>query len=211
MRATSERDLVAENFGLLIAYLAPGLLALAALSFAYEPFGTWFRASAGPGTSVGSAFVLFVAAAGMGVAVQGARWVLFENVLLKMTGPAAPDWSDDRMEDPDVRSRMAELRDQHYRYYQFYAGLAVALLLLGVAALGASAVSFGWRTTIPVLAAELVLVFSARHTLTRYYDKGSRHMNGGPDDERRAETGRHGEAVDTAATATETASAPTAA
>ncbi len=184
--ATSERNLVAENFGLLIAFLGPGLVGLAALSFAHDPFGVWFRASAGPGASVGSAFILFVAAAGMGVAVQGARWVLFEKALLNLTGPAAPRWNDDRMERPDVRARMAELRDQHYRYYQFYAGLAVALLLLGIAVAADDDISIPWGVTISAVVAEVILLASARHALGRYYDKGSRHMNGGPDDERRA-------------------------
>jgi hypothetical protein len=165
------RDVVAENFGLAIAFLCPGLLVLVGLSFFNDPLAQGLRTVASADSSLGGFVFIVVASAGLGVFISNARYFLFDRGLLKVPLLGVPDPAPDSGVVRRVGDRAAAwdvLRDQFYRYYQFSSNTAVALALVFV--------SWWWKTGhIPAIrlvvafgVAELVLVAGAVDTIKKY-------------------------------------------
>lgn len=123
------RDLVSENFGFLIAYLFPGLVVIGGTALWSPAIAAWLGKAASGDANVGAFVLLAVVASGVGVVLQTARWFVFEKAL-RWAGwfPPAPTGLDrSRENEPAVQAAMMAIRDNHYRYYQANAGLAVAL------------------------------------------------------------------------------------
>jgi hypothetical protein len=171
------RDVVAENFGLAIAFLCPGLLMLLALSFFSPALSGGLSAAASAESTIGGFVFILVASMGLGVFVSNARYFLFDRGLLRLPflgiPEAAPDTgvlrrSGDRAVAWDV------LRDQFYRYYQFSSNTAVAL--------GVVFVAWWWKIdhapaaklVVAFLAAEVILAAGAADSLKKYRTRTNR-------------------------------------
>ncbi|MGA2501269.1 MAG: hypothetical protein ABSH20_26315, partial [Tepidisphaeraceae bacterium] len=126
-------ELSGRNFGLVIAYMLPGLVCLAGLS----PFSPMVRSwlamtgsgnpagSAGPGAPSVAGFC-FVALASLaaGLMVSAVRWAAVDS-LHHRTGVTRPAWEDATL---SVKLEAFDyIVENHYRYYQFYANMLVAL------------------------------------------------------------------------------------
>ncbi len=129
------RDLVAENFGLLIGYVVPGLAGLWAAAIWDPGVQSWVTKTAALDATIGGFLMLMMSALGVGVGIQALRFVAFERILPKI--PKAKEWwpclvevepSHARRRDPQIRLALRELTIHHYRYYQCQGGLAIAIL-----------------------------------------------------------------------------------
>lgn len=163
-------DKIARYFGYVIAFLAPGFLGLWALSKYSDEIKNWLGRAGQANTSVGDFLFVLVASLGIGVFLSGVRYFVFDKALfqvpwLKVPAPVADEAEARRMEG-GKQVVYDDLRDQLYRYYQFYANTSVALALVFVA---------WWPPERSVAAAflvtELVLVASARDSLCKFRRK----------------------------------------
>jgi hypothetical protein len=153
------RDLLAENFGLLIAYVVPGLAALWACALWDVKIGAWMAQAGTLDTTIGGFLILTVAALGAGMLVQALRFALFELLLPKSSHAlrwwpylTAPSYEHRQRRDPEVRAALREITDQHYRYYQCHGGLSVALVAVLVAwCVREENVSFGAKAAMAAL------------------------------------------------------------
>lgn len=171
------RDLVAENFGLLIAYVIPGLAGLWATCLWDAGIRGWVAQSASLTTSIGGFLVLTMAALGVGLSVQALRFAAFEVVLAKVSGLVAkypylkpPAYNNAQRVDPQVRATSREITDQHYRYYQCHGGLAIAFPVVFIAWCAKEpAISIGGKLimALPFLIVEAALVAAAIDALRR--------------------------------------------
>lgn len=162
-------ELSARNFGLLIAYVLPGFVALAGLSLRCDAARLWLFGPDGTGPSAGSIPCTLIASVAAGMTASAVRWAVVDT-LHHATGVARPAWNDARLTDRLPAYEL--LIEIHYRYYQFYANSLVGgLFAYGLWRSHAAERSGpSWPDAAAVF---LVLVFYAgsRDTLRKYYSR----------------------------------------
>ncbi len=175
-------EVLGRGFGLCIAYVVPGLVALWGASFIEPSIGVWLVAAANSGPTVGSFLYVLLGSIAAGLTASAVRWAVVDSVH-GWTGIKPPRW---RLCELQENLQAYEvLVEHHYRHYQFYANTLVA----GTFAVVAKGVSSGLRTGsfwVIIGWAALAAVFFAasRDTLRKYYlrvaellsaEKGSGH------------------------------------
>ena len=167
-------------FGLVIAFLVPGMIGLYAASFYVPVIRDWFMVAATTeAASVGGFLLVILGSSGMGVFISGVRWSIFDS------------WR--KMPSLDTKKRsehQTELVYQNfvlhfYNFYQFYSNTAVALVLLYVAWIGsvfmAAESSMNMTRLVATTAllglSSLSLVASALNSRKRY-DQEREHLLG---------------------------------
>jgi hypothetical protein len=159
------------NFGLLIAFLLPGFVALWGLGYNSEPVHSWFGVSSQETPSVGGFLYVTLASIVAGLTVSTVRWIVIDTVH-HITGITRPAWDFSRLQDNVAAFDM--LNEFYYRYYQFYSNMAVAILFTTLMR-HASASAGPWSVdTTDGGAAILMIVFLAgsRDSLRKYYRRG---------------------------------------
>ncbi|MBW3596957.1 MAG: hypothetical protein KY475_06745 [Planctomycetes bacterium] len=166
-------ELSQRNFGLLIAYLIPGFVVVWGAGYFSETAQSWLSALPDQAPTVGGFLYLTVASVAAGVTVSAIRWAIIDR-LHHWTGVRMPDW--DFADYPSKLAAFDAIVQDHYRYYQFYANMLVAVVFLFVARLATlpeTAAMPLWMVTGFVLL-ETVLVAGSRDALRRYYTRGTR-------------------------------------
>ena len=162
------KDQLGKSFGLVIAFLIPGMIGLYAASFYVRMIQEWFGTAASQSTNVGGFLFVVVASVGMGVFISGVRWFALERILWHR-----PISLPDRTEKTEPIYQ--NLVHQHYYFYLFYANSLVALIVLYVAWLAATSRSGGSIAIMSALGvgAGVILFFSAKDALGRFDLKSS--------------------------------------
>ncbi len=164
---------ISKGFGLVIAFVLPGLVGLYALSYFEPAIRDWFGLAATQEASVGGFLFVVVSSIGAGVFLSGLRWLVLDWAF----GPPPAVDSRRRAIDPQTEAIYEDIRSQHYRYYQFYANMLCAIVLLYVAWVVTTAP--GWRAAglrfLVLLGASVILFLSARDAVHKY-DEKVRHL-----------------------------------
>ncbi|MGC3971602.1 MAG: hypothetical protein QM775_30940 [Pirellulales bacterium] len=132
----------------------------------------WFSAS--PTIPAGLESVVFATAASIaaGMILSAVRWLVIDT-MMEFSGIRRPDWNDTQFE--TKREAFEVLVDAHFRYYQFYAHMALALPLFAVHAAMTSAHPL---FVVAVAGAGVsVLVLAARDSLSKYFTRTSRLLD----------------------------------
>jgi hypothetical protein len=161
-----------SNFGIAIAYLLPGVIALWGVSFVSETVRGWFGATPGGAATVGGFLQVTLASLAVGLLISVVRWGIVDTIH-HMTGVRPPRWNfADLRRDFHVFEGLVE---NHYRYYQFFSGSLIAAVIVYLTArFRAHALpgSFGWPD-VAFLAAAVLLFLGSRDTLKKYYRRTS--------------------------------------
>jgi hypothetical protein len=153
-----------NSFGLFIAYVLPGFTAMHGLPLATSSISGWSSIFTTPSPSVVDLIIVVLQATTVGLVVSTVRWITVDT-LHHRTGLIGPSWNVAKMEHGVA---MLELLIQiHYRYYKFYANMAVALL----ASLFTPAVNFTWGTVFLHTALTALFLFASRDALRKYYQR----------------------------------------
>jgi hypothetical protein len=155
-----------RNFGLLIAYVLPGVVALAAIAQHSGTIRTWFGAPPGPAATVGGFLYVTLASVAAGMAVSVVRWLLLDW-LHHHTGIPRPAWDFS-----GLQKNLAAFQgvvENHYRYYQFYGNMLVAVVIVAVAQLTGDTTT-GLPLALLVIPAGL-LYLASRDALRKYYSR----------------------------------------
>ncbi|HTN52885.1 MAG TPA: hypothetical protein VML50_10820 [Anaeromyxobacter sp.] len=187
------------DFGVLIAFLAPGFVAYSAVAQVSPLARAWIDAAGEKQQDFGVFLFVALAALALGLAVSGLRALAVDRVFLSdapalrwlRIEPPVVDWSK-VTNDTDL-AIVITLRDAFYRYFQFYANMAVALLawvVVRVAGRWGSGALGAWRERILIgltLAGVAVLLASAHDSLARYAEALARRgfLEEEDDDEQR--------------------------
>jgi hypothetical protein len=162
------RDLTRDNFGLLIAYLLPGFVCLWGAAYYVDPVRQWLRSSPPDAPTIGGFLYSTLASTGLGLVISAVRWATIDR-LFAWLGLEQPDWDFDRFAERLAAYEL--LVSQHYRYYQFYSNMLLALFF----AYGSRSLVAGrWDEREAWIAAgfafvEVVLALGAWDTLRKYY------------------------------------------
>ena len=116
---------VEQTFGLLIAFVFPGMIGLYGLSLHLPIVESWLHAP-----EITEFLLLIIAASGVGAFLSVVRWAIFEK-MLRTWFPEPED--DDRKHDDSLEQSLQGIIMQLYRYYQFCANTSVAAVTYYVA------------------------------------------------------------------------------
>src|ERR1044072_4975504 len=119
------KDVTSTSFGLLIAFLLPGVAGLYVLSFWFPTVDEWLRTFLTAQSNAGLFFLVALAALTIGLQVTIIRWLLFEKWFGGADSLGATEFTALRDEQTLAAFRAAV--DEHYRYHQFWGGMAVII------------------------------------------------------------------------------------
>ena len=123
------QDQLGKSFGLVIAFLVPGMIALYGASLHVKLLEDWFEIAANArSTTVGGVLLIVVASLGMGVFVSNLRWLVLERWIWRRTPPELPNAH--RRRETQTELVYQNLVWQYYQFYQFSANSLFALVLL---------------------------------------------------------------------------------
>jgi len=167
-----------DNFGLLIAYVIPGLLIVGSIGYLSPTVAGWLGAAPGSAPTVSGFLYVTVASVAAGMLVSALRWLVFDR-LHHRTGITPPDWDFGGLR--DYAPMFLTVVEHQYRYYQFYSGVLLALPFLYLVrrlVVSATVIQTGLETAI-VLAVMALCAISSRDTLRKYYARMAQLQRGG--------------------------------
>lgn len=158
------RELSSGNFGLVVAYLIPGAVSLIGIEQILPATYDWLSSPHSP--TIGGFLYLTLASVAAGLTVSTLRWMILDT-FHDATGITSKDW-DFRQLQKNLDSFLL-LVESHYRYYQFYANMVIAILFSYLAwRLSSPMPAFG-PTDIFAPGLALIFFFGSRDTLQKYY------------------------------------------
>lgn len=156
-----------RNFGLVIAYLLPGLILLNGVGDLWPSFSPWLSSNPEAMSSVGGFLHLALASLAAGLVISAIRWAAIDSIH-HVTGLSMPQMDFSELQEKLDAFQLAV--EHYYRYYQFYSNTLVAVLVVGVVSHWQAG---AWKlaTYGIVFGLEAVLFFASRDSLGRYYSR----------------------------------------
>ena len=164
-------ELSHRNFGLLIAYVIPGLVVVAAAGYFSPTVQSWLTVPE-RGPTIAGFLYLSLTSIAAGVTVSAVRWAVVDT-LHHYTGLSAPNWDFGKY--AAKAKAFDAIVEDHYRYYQFYSNMAVALIVLFAChrAAGNAPLMDPYSLAILFLICEVFFIAGSRDALRKYYARGS--------------------------------------
>lgn len=169
-------ELSDKNFGVIIAYVLPGFVALWGVSHFSATVESWIGASQQGSPTVAGFGYVTLASLAAGLTVSAVRWALVDS-LHHATGIVPPAWKFAKLD--DRLQGFLTLVEGHYRYYQAHANMFVAAAFAVAArwmAEGTGTWPRGW-SAVGFLALEAILWAGARDSLRKYYSRTQQLLN----------------------------------
>jgi hypothetical protein len=168
------KEVTQKNFGWVIAYVVPGLVTLWGVSFFSATVKVWLTSANGASPSVAGFLYVTLASLAAGLTVGAVRSIVIDP-LHHWTGIPKPE-----LDFSDFQAKFwafNQIVEGHYRYYQFYAHMAIAVLFVFAAMIASGMSPEGDRErvwiSVGVGLLELVLVASSREAVRTYYARAS--------------------------------------
>jgi hypothetical protein len=164
------KEVSSSNFGLLIAFLLPGFVALFGVSFFSETVRTWLTVASADAPTVGGFLYVTLASLAAGLTVSTVRWAIIDTVH-HCTGVRQPNWDFSRLQDNIAAYQV--LNEFHYKFYQFYGNMLISLVFVYATmrmSLGVWASPLG-RFDIGFLLLGVVFFAGSRDALRKYYSR----------------------------------------
>ena len=158
-------EIYSRQFGLIIAYILPGFIALVGVAPLLPLVALWLRPLSN-GIELGPPIYALLAATAVGMIVSCFRWLLIDP-LLRLTG-VPQSVSNYRLLE-DKLEAVNYLVEAHYRYYQFYANALIGILFAYlVNRFLHTSMLLGFGTDLGVLILCAVLLAGSRDALSKY-------------------------------------------
>lgn len=165
-----------RGFGYLIAYVLPGFAVLWGLRPLSVTIEGWFSPTATFPAGIEAIVFVGMASIAAGMAVSAARWLLIDS-LLAWAGLVRPEWNDALL--AERLGAFEAIVDAHYRYYQFYANMVIALPLSFFTSLATK--QFPPKSILFLgscfVAVEMLFFVTSRDNLRKYYRRTSRLLS----------------------------------
>lgn len=163
-------DFIRQNFGLLIAYILPGFVVVSGAAIVFPQIRLLLIPTLGLADGVESTAFVALATLLAGMVVSSLRWVLVDT-LHHLTGLRRPQWNDAELQ--AKLPAFSAIVENHYRYYQCHANLAVAFACVYLAWRVRQSPFALWADE-AFLLVEILLLATSRDNLRIYYARTSR-------------------------------------
>lgn len=148
------KDLTSTTFGLVIAYVIPGVFGLYALSPYMDEIKKMFDKFIEAKSDIGLFFLFIFLSTAVGLVVTIIKWVLYERLITNKKIPnnffATIGTSENKL------TAFRATVDEHYRYHQFWGNLSIILPILAYNYLTLNSEGI---TTINLLVVIFILIF----------------------------------------------------
>jgi hypothetical protein len=125
------KDITTTSFGLIIAYLLPGLAGLYGITLLIDPVGKVSNPIFNTQSDVALFLMALAAAIIVGLQVNVIRWVIYEEFIFReLRLPRDLDYG--ALKDEVRLKSIIAINEENYRYHQFYGGMTVTMPLLYV-------------------------------------------------------------------------------
>ena len=159
----SMRDITASNFGIVIAYLIPGVILLGGFAQLSPELSSWLKVTSQAELTIGGFLFATLASLTLGLIASTIRWAVIDTIHHR-TGLSRPDLKYSRLR--NRTHAFARIVEDRYRFYQFYSNASVALPIAEACFLAGG---ISWLSVIPAVVVEGVLLAGSRDTLKHYY------------------------------------------
>ena len=162
------QELSNRNFGLMIAYLIPGFIAVWGISYLAPEVSRIMVGTTEDGPTLGGFMYVTLGSIAAGMTSNAVRWAILDS-LHHQTGLKRPE-----LDDATLHERVTAyewLVENHYRHYQFYGNTLCAVMftyLCWQASLTDLKPGVDWHDG-AAGALSLILAAGSRSTLARYY------------------------------------------
>ena len=164
-------DIYSKQFGLIIAYVLPGFIALAGLVPIFPGVGRWLWPTGQGDLDLGAPLYAVLAATTIGLVLSCFRWFLIDH-FHHWTGVKPPAWNDRQL--PQVLGGFDYVVQNHYRYYEFTGNTFLALsLAYCLNRLTGTLPFLGLGSDLAMIAILSVLFAASRDALAKYYQRSS--------------------------------------
>ena len=158
-------DSLDRSFGLVIAFLIPGFICLAAASRFSPTIAGWMSMVPATDPTVGGFLYVILASIGAGLVASAVRWLVIDT-LHHHTGLRPPELEFSRLQENLEAFQTAV--EHNYKHYLFYGNSMIAALVFCLSDQLARGVWPVWKYGLTV-ALEGVLLAASRDCLRRYY------------------------------------------
>lgn len=162
------KDVTSTTFGLIIAYLLPGLTAFYAMSFWSLRVKNWFDRILSGDASFGLSLFIILGAIVIGLQLSVARWLVFECAICRDCRFDAKTLA--RVSDAGKFPVYRMLVDEQLRYHQFWGAMSFAqpVLFWGWLATQKEHRTPTWLSIVLMLLCEIATICAAIASLKRY-------------------------------------------
>lgn len=115
------KDITSTSFGLVIAFLLPGLTGLGGLAFWSTDIGNILKTFLTTESNIGLFFLVMLVGLAFGLEVTLLRWLLFEKWVCSENSLNPEDFKN--LADEKKLLAFKAVVDEHYRYHQFWGGI----------------------------------------------------------------------------------------
>ena len=165
-------DSSSKQFGLMVAYLLPGFIVLAGIAPFAPLVAAWLQPLNQAQASLGAPVYAVLAATTIGMIVSCFRWLIIDHIH-HWTGVRLPVWDDSRL--LERVGAFNYLVDNHYRYYQFYSNILVAVAIAYlINRVATTSPLFGVGTDLGFIFVCAALFAGSRDALSKYYLRTTR-------------------------------------
>ena len=156
----------------MVAYVLPGFIVLAGIAPFSRTVAAWLQPLDQAEASLGAPLYAVLAATTIGMIVSCFRWLIIDHVH-HWTGVRPPVWDDSLLS--ERVGAFNYLVDNHYRYYQFYSNILIAIAIAYlVNRMAATSPVLGLGTDFGVLVVFATLFAGSRDALSKYYVRTAR-------------------------------------
>jgi hypothetical protein len=120
------KDLSSTSFGLLIAFFLPGLALLVSLAFFVPYIKKLFDTFLTTSSNIGLFFLVILFSLILSLIISVFRWIIFEELFCKENQLEPTDFANLGSSADKLLAFRAAV-DEHYRYHQFWGGIAVVI------------------------------------------------------------------------------------
>ncbi len=164
---------VSKNFGIIIAFLLPGFIAIWPAQHLSPSLGAWYCGVADPTTvcsapTAGAFLLIALASLAAGMLISAVRWLVLDQ-LHERTGVARPKLDYSKLS--EHLAAFDSANEDHYRYYQYYANSQVAVVTWVLLMFVAEKVEHSLALWAIVVALQVLLFLASRDALKKTDEK----------------------------------------
>ena len=175
------KDVTSTSWGLLIAFVLPGLVAFYSLGFWLADVEELFNTFVTPRSNIGLLLLVFAAANVMGVQVALLRGLLYEQCLCRSRHLDPADFGA-LGKDENRLAAFRAVAEEHYRYHQFWGSMSIVMPIFAVGWMVDLRGCLHWWQILVAVSAFVVIegatVCGAIVAYRKYVDRGKHILKG---------------------------------
>jgi hypothetical protein len=166
-------DVTSSSFGMLIAYLLPGLSMFYSLALCFPPVRNIFNTFLTAESNVGLFLLVLLGSIVISLELAALRWLLYEKIICRSHKLNREKFKN--LKSKETLDAFRAAVDEHYRYHQFWGALSLVLPTFAVCLDNGTSLTTPMRVLLysTSLAAAVITLFVARDAFIKYTERAN--------------------------------------